>query len=212
MSISTKIAGYLATIGMLLVTAIASSSAFAGVLIPDIADPGYPRFTNTVKVQTTPAGKFRAKLTNATRDFKFWTDGGTSYAGLAETFRLDANFDKHTGEFLGGDMMIEGTLPGLGITTDTILMTADLTLFGTDGGSWVGFNTTNIMCSPLLGVVCTDNESVVFYLDSVFEGVLTSARYSATAITTVPLPAAVWLFGSGLCLIGATARRRKASL
>jgi hypothetical protein len=107
--------------------------------------------------------------------------------------------------------MIEGTIPLLGITTDTILMTADLTSFGTDGGMWVGFNTTNIVCSSLLGVTCSTSESVVFYLDSLFQGVTAAARYSASAITTVPLPAAVWLFGSGLmCLIGA-ARRRKAS-
>jgi hypothetical protein len=75
------------------------------------------------------------------------------------------------------------------------LMTADLTKIAV-GDGLIGMNTGGLVC--YFADFCTQNESVYINLDT------------GLAVTTVPLPGAVWLFGSGLLgLYGVT--RKKAS-
>ena len=70
----------------------------------------------------------------------------------------------------------------------------------------------NIVCDPGLGVPCTTAESVIFnlgmMLGTTFDP-LSHFNTTAIATTSVPVPAAVWLFGSGLGLMGVIAKRRK---
>jgi hypothetical protein len=98
----------------------------------------------------------------------------------------------------------------VGITRpNTLLMAADLTSanFVDDPYLW-GFNTSNIFCNPALLLECTDQESVYVALSTAFSGDFGRNFMSmGIAITTVPVPAAIWLFGSALGLLG-WARRR----
>jgi hypothetical protein len=89
------------------------------------------------------------------------------------------------------------------------LMSADLTAahLVDDPNLW-GFNTTNIFCNPDLMLECTDSESVYLALSNAFSGEFGSNFMSkGIAVTTVPVPAAAWLFGSALGLLGWTRRR-----
>lgn len=51
-----------------------------------------------------------------------------------------------------------------------------------------------------------------FYVDGIFDAQLTTflPLFSVTEVTAVPVPAAVWLFGSGLLGLVGVARRKKA--
>jgi hypothetical protein len=94
-----------------------------------------------------------------------------------------------------------------------VLVTADITAFNfqDDPNLW-GFATSNILCSPLLLITCTTNESIYVELDDPFtQGNLVGGRFTTTgfASTTVPIPAAAWLFGSALGFLGWAARARK---
>jgi hypothetical protein len=94
-------------------------------------------------------------------------------------------------------------------------MTANLTQFATGyGGHVIGFNTANIVCNPLINAYnqCTTNESVFIALSKSFNY---STKYSSSgiALTSVPIPAAAWLFGSGLLgLVGIARRKKKTSV
>ncbi len=75
-----------------------------------------------------------------------------------------------------------------------------------------GFNTTNIVCSDLINTLtggCTTDEVVYLNLleaigpDTGFDRISTAGR----ALTSVPVPAAAWLFGSGLIGLAGMARR-----
>jgi hypothetical protein len=82
-------------------------------------------------------------------------------------------------------------------------MTADLTGANMvdDPYLW-GFNTTNIWCSPELMLECTNSESIYVALSNAFSGDFErNFMAMGIAVTTVPIPAAVWLFGSALGLL-----------
>lgn len=123
-----------------------------------------------------------------------------------------------------GTISIKGRIDELGITPkkkkkkSPLLMKADLSgEWGiSDDGTLVGFNTENIVCNDKInaylgGGGCTENESV--YL-SLLESILTGEKNIKTAgvsVATVPLPAAAWLFGSGLLGLIGISRRKKAA-
>jgi len=113
-------------------------------------------------------------------------------------------------------MSIRGKAQDFGISeAETILTSANLTKFaaGTDNGNvlW-GFNTADIYCDPALevnGFSCTNNESVYVILDAAFDGSFTNSfNVDGMAITTIPVPGAVWLLGSALGLLGWLRRRK----
>ena len=157
--------------------------------------------------------------------------------GIRNTkYTLNAVFDTNN-VFQSGTLQITGKIPGLvnGHNVQT-LMTADLTAFASNtSGDLLGFNTANIVCNPAINAYahCTTNESVYLVLN---KGIFNDcfSRHSAhmdgdcgkdqeggrwnknrmfkttgIAITSVPIPAAVWLFGSGLLGLGSLTRRRK---
>ena len=111
-----------------------------------------------------------------------------------------------------GSIRIMGMLDGM--SKQETLMTADLDGVWGGNGQLIGFNTMNIQCGDAITalVTCTTNE--VIYLtqlnDALYPGGA-KGKYQTTglAVTSVPVPAAVWLFGSGLVGLAGVVRRRK---
>lgn len=80
---------------------------------------------------------------------------------------------------------VDGIAPGSGSLTDTPLSTApDVTLFETATGEWIARNTSNEQIGRL--------------------------DFTVTSITLVPIPPALYLFGSGLLGLVGISRQRKA--
>jgi len=218
MSITNKISVWLAASGLLLITTLASSGAYAA-LIDGITEPSLPQFKHTVKIRSNN-GTWTGSRSNGTKDLTFRASPSLSYTGELFKFNLTANFDS-SGNFVaaGSTMSIQGSIAALGITDKkTVLMSADLTAYAWGGdntinlvnNALVGFNTAHIYCDPGLGVFCTDAESIILTFATTYGGdPLTRFNATANAVTSVPIPAAVWLFGSGLGLMGVIARRRK---
>ena len=202
-----KVSLLLASTGVLLLSAI-FSSAYA-LSLPGITPSGSPAFGNGVKVTLNPNnGTIKA---TGRKTFKLATSGG-EIAGTSGMYSLQVNFDKDTQQFVGGTVSLKGAMDSLGIPRNTLLMSADITGFNIldDSMLW-GFNTTNIFCAPELGLSCTNSESVYIELDSAFSGLFErNFRTTGFATTTIPVPAAAWLFGSALGLLGWVRRRATA--
>jgi hypothetical protein len=183
-----------------------STSAVAYSL-PGITPSGSPAFTNNVRAHLAPNGMLRI-MGRGNQTFSLDTGSGTMI-GTGGKYTLTASFDDD-GSFLSGSVSISGMMAQVGITRpNTLLMSADLTSANLvdDPYLW-GFNTTNIWCSPELLLECTMSESVYVALSNAFSGDFGRNFMSmGIAITTVPVPAAIWLFGSALGLLG-WARRR----
>lgn len=207
-----KFFGLLATISILFFAS--PTSAFE---LPGIPNSGAPSFWNNVKIDMNDNGsnngEGRLKITGR-GNFAF-NDGTTNWAGQKVIFRLQA-FYNDAGDFLSGDMQIKGGIAGLGIDKGETLMTANLIDWNLSTGAnplW-GFATDKIVCNPLLLVTCTVQESVYVQIQhSSFDGIYDNGKYRASgyAITTVPVPAAAWLFGSALVLLGWIRRPRGSS-
>lgn len=212
MSIKNKINGWVALAGLLVAAMIASSGAYASIF-PSIPDPGYPFFTNSFKLNAN-AGNWNV---SGGGEFSFTPGmGETPYFGTQSTFRLSAKFNKNTGDFQSGTLSIKGALPGLNIDNkNTLLFSATLTGFGFDGNylgsgdSLAGFSTSNLdgLICDLFG--CTAAESVFLQFNGLLGSITGHERITGVATTTIPLPAAVWLLGSGLLAMGTISRRRK---
>lgn len=168
---------------------------------------GTPVFINSVKVRLNKNGGLRAFSNGSGKDFTLF-DGSSVRSGFG-VFDLRTTVDEN-GQISGGTVQIKGKGSDFGILGEMItLMTADLTSGNlTSSSSLWGFNTTNIWCAPELQLNCTNSESVYLSLNSLFGGIFTDKfTSSATATTTVPIPAAAWLFGSALGLLGWVRRR-----
>lgn len=202
---------WLASMSALLICTLLSSYAFA-LSLPGITPSGSPAFTNDVKVTLNPHnGTIKA---TGRKDFLLDTGSGV-LNGTSGSYSLQVNFDKKDpGTFLGGSVSLKGAIDALGIRKNTLLMTADIIGFNIldDDFLW-GFNTTNIFCSPELLLNCTNSESVYIELGSAFDQMFKkNFKTTGIATTTVPVPAAVWLFGSALGLLGWVRRRTAASV
>ena len=210
-----KITAWLAGSGFLLVASFACTGANAGVLVPGIVDPSLPQFQHNVKIRAN-RGSWTMQTNNGLKDFSLIGNDETVYAGDGFKYNFSAQFDEFGG--VSGTMSIQGAMLDTNLFGNldkkTTLMSADITDFGFGGGgSILGFTTDNIDChAAIVAVVgpCTVSESIILHVDDIFGGDV-NARYQTTAvaITSVPVPAAVWLFGSGIGLMGVIARRRK---
>jgi hypothetical protein len=201
------------------VSLLISSTAWAftipsGFDLPNdtITPSGTPAFYHDVKVKLNNRSG-RLSITGH-RDF-YLEAGGTVYTGEKLSYDL-LIFHDGEGGFLSGTLELSGILPELDITQTTLLVTAEIDEWNLhdDSNLW-GFGTTNIVCSPLLEIQigpCTTNESIYVPIPGEgFDMDFSVAQFSAEgyAVTTVPVPAAILLFGSALGLLGWT--RRKAA-
>jgi hypothetical protein len=201
---------------VLLVGIFASSGASALELL-GISPSGAPAFRNNVKFDLNTKSD-RLRVTGR-KDFTYFD--GTGYLGQQSKYTLLVNFD-NGGNFLDGSVELKGGISDLGIPHQTTLVTADITkwAWGNEDGLMLGdpgfvidlfgFQTDNIVCSPLLLIACTVSESVYVQLDETFSGSFNNSfKTTGIATTTVPLPAVAWLFGSALGLLGWVGRRNK---
>ena len=198
-----------ASVFVIFVFGSTSASAFS---LPGITPSGSPAFTNNVRAHLAPNGMLRI-MGRGNQTFSLDT-GSDTMIGTGGMYTLTARFTE-TGEYIAdsGSVSIYGKMEQLGISRPhTMLMSADLTSANLvdDPYLW-GFNTTNIWCSPELLLECTMSESVYVVLSNAFSGDFGRNFMSmGIATTTVPVPAAIWLFGSALGLLG-WARRRTIS-
>ena len=197
----------LASLASLLIIAVFGNTSAFAYSLPGITPSGSPAFTNNVRVHLAPNGMLKI-MGRGNQTFMLDTGSG-NLVGTGGKYTLNARLDGD-GNFLSGDVSISGMMAQVGITRpNTILMTADLTGANLmdDPYLW-GFNTTNIVCNPDLLLECRDKESVYVALSNAFSGDFGRNFMSmGIAVTTVPVPAAIWLFGSGLGLLGWVRRR-----
>mgnify|MGYP001571684340 CR=1 FL=1 len=180
--------------------------------LPGIVPPSLPAFVETVDVAYKKVSSHKRVLTAA------YSSGISTLVfpnhafGISHTsYSLTANFNG-SNVFQNGTVTIKGKISGLGINTTQTLMTANLTAFAKGFGNAVlGFNTANIVCN-----VKINNYSPCTTAESIYIGVLkgfnfkTDYKSRGLALTSVPVPAAAWLFGSGLLgLVGMARRKRK---
>ncbi len=192
-------------------TALTSSDGIHpdGFNLPGITQAGYPNFETDARVSWKKTGKSGYKL-------HVWQNGSygstllnmnptTEHAVTSSNYQLHAKFNS-AGSLISGKVKINGGIPSMGIG-NTLLMTANLMDFAfTD--SLLGFNTTDIVC-PVFDF-CTENESVYVALaGGGFNLDIKKLDTTGLVVTTVPLPAASWLFGAGLLGLLGVARNRK---
>jgi hypothetical protein len=190
-----------------------------GFSLPGIAPAGYPNFENTVKLKVKKKGQkgFKLKVRKKGKD-QYLNAFSESLRIKGGNYKLNAMFDPF-GNFLEGTLKIKGKVDTpLGRAKGT-LMTATLTSFAFDSdinnglnGSLLGFNTTDIVCNSIIDewLGCTTNESVYILLDEYgFAPTVKNFKSKGLSVATIPVPAAVWLFGSGLIALVGVARRRK---
>lgn len=214
-----------------------SAAAVPNFSIDGIPAPGTPHFYNSVNVKVAKfdTGYKVTASSTASGAASFDYSASTSYNLTGSSFNLTAYFDG-TGAFLansGGNkstLSINGTLAGYsanpipGATTPTPdLLTADLVGYGVDNTdnpdslAAIGFRTQNLGGWSAQFNPGTD-ESIYLYGLSVdlftrvlggdFSFAAPLTFRNASAFTTVPVPAGVWLLGSALAL-APWARRKK---
>jgi hypothetical protein len=184
-----------------------------GCSLPETVNGSFPYFYQNVNVsykQKKKSDDFNVKA-------KFMKGSGSSFLYVAPDdvltitktgFKFDA---KVVDGEASGKIKITGSIDDLGIKGT--LMTADLKgTWGSDG-TLIGFDTTNIQCNEAIDAYvghCTTEEVIYLnLLDAI--GPDAGARKIKTAgvaVTSVPVPAAAWLFGSGLLGLIAVSRRR----
>jgi hypothetical protein len=113
-----------------------------------------------------------------------------------------------------GTLKIKGVIRELGMTKKKTLMTANLKgeWALSEDGKLLGFNTMDIECNPILPVPCTTDEVIYLVLNDAITAETKRLRTTGRALTSVPLPAAVWLFGSGLLGFAVIARKRRRTI
>ncbi|MGD8312492.1 MAG: hypothetical protein PVJ66_07830 [Gammaproteobacteria bacterium] len=189
-----------------------------GYTLPGISDAGWANFENNVTVRVINQGSHGAMLIArggaGKRNF-FNLDPDTSYPIRGGSYLLRATFDA-SDNLTGGSVRITGSIDTEYGRASGVLMTARLgDPHGGDGTDWnynsdlIGFDTHNIVCHAVLASFSCHSDAESAYLSLDAGGFSGLENYTSTglAVTTVPVPAAAWLFGSGLLGLLGAARR-----
>jgi len=218
--------------GVMSVLAFGSTSSFAystscpdggagplnGCVLPDLVKGSYPYVDNGVTVdyngkKLDKKGYFDIKAKSIKNSQGTLAVGqGEQYDIEKINYRLKVRaYEDGTAE---GDLNISGRIDGQKIKISADLNPEKKTLGvwdSSDDGTLWGFNTYNIQCKGLEAYVnCTKNEVVFLNLLSAIGPASGFPKISTagTAVTSVPLPAAAWLLGSGLLGLITVSRRR----
>lgn len=208
-----------ATASVCLLVAVSSGSAYAtshlppGYTLPGISTSGYANLENKVKLKVLKDGQtgYKVKVRKKGKDNYFNISPDERLKIKNGKYKLNAFFDSN-GNFLEGTLEIKGKIKTSEGKIKGTLMTATLSSFAFSS-SLVGFNTTDIFCNPGIEAIineCSPNESVYIDLEnSGFDPTQKGFKSKGVSVATLPVPAAVWLFGSGLLGLVMLARRRK---
>jgi len=188
--------------------------------MPGIPEAGFPHFQDAVKVSFAKNGSnWKLTATQANGTHLFQLDPDSSYNVTSASYSLTANFDKRL-NFTSGNLKIDGKVPGMGVNRSTTLWKTSLTDFGVDfnplDGSPIalGFETSGHsgwatqFSSGAPESVSLFSPNLTTLALNLFGHRGVSASINSTAITTVPVPAAVLLFGSALAGMAAFGRRK----
>jgi hypothetical protein len=189
--------------------------------LPGIRDGSYPYFDQGIEnveykrsKKYSKNGKFslKAKGENMQRS-QFLID-------LDNVFDIDKTLKVNVNKkgVAKGKVKIKGIIDEFGMKKKKTLMKAKLEGGWTlsDDGLLFGVNTHKIICKHL-PVPCTKAESVYLALKESLNDAISGEKFKtdaiantdAIAVTTVPIPAAAWLFGSGLLALAGIARKRR---
>jgi hypothetical protein len=204
---------------------------YNGYCLDGLVPGSYPFFDTGVDVTWDKKNSsLTASFDNSGGESIFHVSSTESYEVTNTKFDFEAIMnlsDPSAGGGTYGDVEIYGHIPAflppIGDNPAPLLMRADLTGAWAQDGTMtlIGFNTTNIFCHAAIDayVNCTTAEVIYFDLAEALDfndlgknskGNVKS-KPSGVALTSVPVPAAVWLFGSGLLGLVAIARRKKAA-
>jgi hypothetical protein len=218
------------------VLALGSSSSFAyttgcpdggayplnGCALPGTAEGSFPYFDNVVAVtskakidkntEEVQSFAIKAKQYGGSVDNHLVVDSDTNYLIEKPKFNLKVNFLSETE--VEGKLKISGKIDSDGDGKgEKFTVTADLEgpVDSSEDGTLWGFDTMNIVCSDLINTLtggCTTNEVVYLnLLEAIGPEFGTNISTAGRALTSVPVPAAAWLFGSGLLGLIAVSRR-----
>lgn len=193
-----------------------SAYPFNGCSLPGLVRGSFPYFEQGVGVHYKAdkhGFKLKAKYDKDSFMSSFLLNPGDVLDITKTSFKFKARVRDGV---TSGSIRIRGVIDDLGITRRSTLMTADLSgpwAIGEDG-TLLGFNTENIVCHSAIdayigGSGCTQNEVIYLALqDAITDGTM-KLKTTGMALTSVPVPAAAWLFGSGLLGLAGIARHRK---
>jgi hypothetical protein len=201
--------------------ALGSSSSFAACPdtisdcnLPGVSTAGYPNFQQgaDIKVKNNKQGEMqKLKATYMKSSVSLLSFDLNDTFDISKTsLKLKAKVKKNG--LVKGHVKIQGKIADLDINNKKPLMKAKLS------GEWdvsgdgllIGFNTKDIVCHDKINAYaqCTSAESVYLALADAIDS-KKHLKTTGTAVTTVPVPAAVWLFASGLLGLAGMARRRR---
>ena len=179
-------------------------------------EPGYPRFISTDTLSYRKSGQSGTVTFNS--DSTLWqqhiytTPEVVSSASFDVNVNLDVSNSSNPSVLAGSSISIFGEIASLG-TGSVSLFTADIYDIGWQSGSNAiiefimdGSTMAGAVCD--LGFCSYVDEVLQFTLDRKFS-VKWHKKFdkSALAIATVPVPAAIWLFGSAILGLGGLRRK-----
>jgi hypothetical protein len=203
-----------------------AASAVPNFLIGGVPPAGFPHFENPASITLTKFGtgasaSFLLTSANTSGNFIFQYNPSSAY-NVTGTYSLNASYNA-VGVFTGGSLAINGTLPGYNgpgtapSATSQNLFSAKLVSFGYDSVPDItpvalGFKTENF--SGWAKQFSDGSAESAYLYNFNVPGLMSmftnpkfkTITFQGSAMTTVPIPAAVWLFGSGLALISCVRR------